>query len=95
MDRYRIDLDELLAFADRLKAFDGRADEIGSAVDGLVAQLHGTWHGEAAAAHQARHDEWMSAAAEMREAVAELHVAASKAHQNYTRVIELNTAMWP
>ena len=95
MTRYRVDLEELLAFADRLKAFDDRADEIASRVDGLVTQLHGSWLGEAADAHQARHDEWMTASRAMRETVTELRNAAHKAHQNYSEVNEINTSMWP
>ncbi len=95
MKRYRVDLDELLAFADRLKAFDDRSDELTTAVDRLVNELHVTWAGEAASAHQLEHDEWRAAAQQMREAVTELTDAAQKAHTNYTEVIDINTAMWP
>lgn len=95
MKRYRVDLDELLAFTDRLKAFDDRADELTTAVDRLVKELHMTWAGQAAGAHQSSHDEWMTAAQQMREAVTELKDAAHKAHKNYTEVIDINTAMWP
>lgn len=95
MKRYRVDLDELLAFANRLKAFDDRTDELTAAVDRLVMELHMTWTGEAADAHQGAHDEWKTAAQQMREAVTELTDAAHKAHKNYTEVIAINTAMWP
>lgn len=95
MKRYRVDLDELLSFVDRLKAFDDRADELTVAVDRLVKELHMTWAGGAADAHQSSHDEWMQAAQQMREAVTELKDAADKAHKNYTEVVEINTAMWP
>lgn len=94
MSSYRVDLAELLAFVERLEAFDNRADEIASTVDGLVAQLHGTWLGESAAAHRARHAEWMTELAEMRTAAAELHSAAGKAHDNYSAAGKTNTAMW-
>lgn len=94
MDRYRVDLAELLAFVERLEAFDGRADEIASAVDGLVAQLHGSWLGESAEAHRARHVEWMTESAAMRQAVTELRSAAMRAHDNYSSAIDANTAMW-
>lgn len=95
MRRYRVDLDELNSFADRLKAFDERSEQLTTAVDRLVKDLHMTWAGEAAGAHQSSHDEWMQAAARMREAVTELKDAAKKAHANYSEVIEINTAMWP
>lgn len=94
MDRYRVDLTELLTFVERLQAFDDRADEIVAAVDGLVEQLHGGWLGESAEAHLARHHEWMTESAAMRQAVSELHEAATRAHDNYTRAIDANTAMW-
>jgi uncharacterized protein YukE len=94
VDRYRVDLAELLVFIDRLEAFDRRADEIGSAVDDLVAQLHGRWLGESAEAHRARHVEWMAESAAMREAVMQLHGTAMRAHDNYSSAIDANTAMW-
>jgi len=94
MARYRVDLDQLLTFIEKLKAFDTRADEIASAVDVLVAQLHGTWLGESAEAHAARHAEWVAESAAMREAVMQLHDTATRAHGNYSAAIEANTAMW-
>ncbi|ORW04561.1 WXG100 family type VII secretion target [Mycobacterium kyorinense] len=95
MNRYRIELEELSAFVDRLEAFEQRAESIAADVDQQIAQLHEGWFGSAAEQHQARHNEWMAAAEEMREAVAELRAAAKTAHRNYTEVIAINTAMWP
>jgi WXG100 family type VII secretion target len=95
MSRYRVELEELLAFVDRLQAFEQRAETVAADVDKQIADLHGSWFGNAAEAHQSHHDEWMAAAAQMREALGDLREAASKAHRNYTEVIEINTAMWP
>jgi WXG100 family type VII secretion target len=93
--RYRVELEELSAFIEKLRVFEERAETIAARVDSQIADLHATWSGEAAAAHRAHHDEWTTAAAQMREALAELREAANAAHRNYSGVIEVNTAMWP
>ena len=91
--RYRVDLEELLAFVDRLQSFEQRAEAIAARVDGQIATLHDTWAGTAAAAHRAQHDEWMAGAAQMRETLAQLRTAADNAHQNYTDAVRLNVEM--
>lgn len=91
--RYRVELDDLLAFVDKLEAFQRRAEAITANVDGRVTELHTTWSGEGADAHRARHDEWMSAAAEMREAAAQLRTAAANAHHHYTDAAKTNLEM--
>lgn len=91
--RYRVELEELLAFVDRLQAFEQRAEAIATRVDEQIASLHDSWSGEAATAHRAQHDEWMSAATQMREAVADMRDAAKCAHRNYTDAAQLNVDM--
>jgi WXG100 family type VII secretion target len=91
--RYRVELEELLAFVDRLQSFEQRAEAIAARVDGQIGTLHGTWAGNAAAAHRAQHDEWMAGAAQMREALAQLRAAAHNAHQHYTDAARLNVEM--
>ena len=93
MTRYRVELDELLAFVERLQSFEQRAESIASRVDGQIAGLHETWAGEAAAAHRAQHDKWMAGAAQMREALGELRAAADNAHRNYSDAAQLNVDM--
>jgi WXG100 family type VII secretion target len=93
--RYRVELEELLAFVEAIQAFEQRAETIASRVDNQVADLHDSWSGEAASAHLAVHREWTTAATQMREALAELREAARVAHRNYSGVIEVNMAMWP
>lgn len=90
---YRVELEELLAFVDRLQSFEQRAEAIAARVDGQIATLHGTWAGNAAAAHRAQHDAWMAGAAQMREALAQLRAAAHNAHQHYTDAARLNVEM--
>lgn len=91
--RYRVELDELLAFVDRLQSFEQRAEAAAARIDGQIATLHDTWLGQAAAAHRAQHDEWMAGAVQMREALAELRAAANNAHRNYTDAAQANLEM--
>jgi WXG100 family type VII secretion target len=91
--RYRVELEELLAFVDRLQSFEQRAEAIAARVDGQIATLHDTWAGDAAAAHRAQHDEWMAGAAQMREALAQLRAGADNAHRQYTDAARLNVEM--
>lgn len=91
--RYRVELDELLVFVDKLQAFEQRADMIAARVDGQVASLHTTWDGHGAAGHLAQHHGWMAAARQMREALAHLKKTAHSAYRNYADAIDLNLAM--
>lgn len=91
--RYRVELEELLAFVEKLEAFEQRAEAIGARVEAQIADLHASWSGEAAAAHRAQHEEWTAAAAQMREALSDLRAAAHAAHRHYTEAGELNVAM--
>jgi WXG100 family type VII secretion target len=93
--RYTVNLDALLAFADRLAKFNVRVEEIATAVDQHIAELHTTWIGEGATAHLDYHEKWMAAAKEMREGLDDLRTNAHVAQRNYTEVIATNTAMWP
>ncbi|MGB3485242.1 MAG: WXG100 family type VII secretion target [Mycobacterium sp.] len=95
MTRYTVNLEQLSEFADRLEAFNKRADEIELAIDQQIAALHDSWLGEGADGHMDYHARWMEAAKKMRDSLAELRENAAKAHRNYTGVAELNTAMWP
>jgi WXG100 family type VII secretion target len=90
---YRVELEELLAFVDKLQAFETKAEAIASRVDGQIAALHTTWAGTAADAHRTSHDEWMAAATQMREALADLKEAADTAHRNYTDAVKTNLEM--
>lgn len=91
--RYRVELEELLSFIDRLQEFEQRAEAMAARVDAQVAGLHDTWSGVASDAHRARHQEWMAGAHQMREALAHLKTAADTAHRNYTDAARLNLDM--
>jgi WXG100 family type VII secretion target len=91
--RYRVELEELLAFVEKLSVFEQQAEAIAARVDGQIADLHTTWSGEAAAAHRANHDEWTAAAAQMRQALGQLRETAHTAHRNYTEAVKVNLEM--
>lgn len=96
MDGYRVELEHLLAFVDKLESFEKRAEQLTEFVNNQISQLHnGNWSGTAAAAHRAKHDEWAAAEAQMREALARLRDAARTAHRNYSDAVAANIAMWP
>jgi WXG100 family type VII secretion target len=95
MSRYSVDLDELMAFADRLGRFNERAEAIAGAVDAEIGALHGSWAGLGADAEKEYHATWMRLAGEMRETADALRKSAKDAHRNYTDVAALNSAMWP
>ncbi|MEE3751451.1 hypothetical protein [Mycobacterium intracellulare] len=48
--RYTVDSATLLHFADRLAKFNAQAEQIATAVDECVAELHGAWLGQGAEA---------------------------------------------
>ena len=91
--KYRVELEELLAFVGRLEAFETRAEAIAARVDKQVADLRMTWSGVASEAHGALHDEWMAGATQMRESAADLRAAAARAHSNYTDAVKTNIEM--
>lgn len=94
MNRYAVDPAELLQFADRLERFATRAQEIESAIDRQIAELHTTWVGVGADAQRQYHQVWSRAAREMRSAVTELRANATVAHDNYIGAGEANSSMW-
>ncbi|KZS83169.1 WXG100 family type VII secretion target [Mycobacterium persicum] len=93
--RYTVDLDAPSAFADRLAKFTARAEQIATAVDQCVAELHGSWLGQGADAELEYHQRWTAADKQMREGLDDLRRNAEVAHRNYTGVAQLNTTMWP
>jgi WXG100 family type VII secretion target len=92
---YKVELDVLLAFTEKLQAFETKLEDLAAQVDQQVTELHGSWMGESADAQKARHDEWMNAEAQMRKSLAELRETAARAHRNYSEAIAANVAMWP
>lgn len=91
--RYKVELNELERFVEKLQAFERHAEAVTARIDGQIAHLHTSWSGDAADVHRAQHDKWVAAAAEMREALTGLREAAHNAHRNYTDAANMNVAM--
>ncbi|MGH3853821.1 MAG: WXG100 family type VII secretion target [Pseudonocardiaceae bacterium] len=93
-DGYHVDLAQLAGVIERLDKFDQFLERALEQADQRVNQLHGSWTGEAAAAHLAAHQEWKRGAAEMRAGSATMRSITSTAHSNYTSAVNTNQRMW-
>lgn len=93
-DAFSVDPDALANAVQRMTEFVRHTGSVVTEIDSLVTHLHGSWSGEAAAAHADAHRHWSQGEATMREALRRLKTAGSAAHDNYTGAITTNTAMW-
>lgn len=93
-DAFSVDPDALADALQRMSDFVRHAESLVAEIDTLVGHLDGTWSGRAATAHAEAHRHWSRGEATMREALAQLKSAGTTAHDNYTRVMATNLAMW-
>ena len=93
-DAFSVDPSALEDAARRMGEFVRYTQSMIAEIDALVTHLHGTWSGEAAAAHAEAHRHWARGEANMREALARLTAAGTAAHHNYTGAMNANTNMW-
>ncbi|WP_219065700.1 WXG100 family type VII secretion target [Candidatus Mycobacterium methanotrophicum] len=93
-DAFSVDPDALADALERMGEFVRHAESLVAEIDTLVTHLHGTWSGQAAAAHAEAHQHWSRGEAMMREALGQLKTAGATAHHNYTGAVATNTAMW-
>jgi WXG100 family type VII secretion target len=93
-DAFQVDPDALADAVERMSEFQRYAESMLSEIDSLVSNLHATWTGEGATAHAEAHRHWAQGEAMMREALAQLRVAAHTAHGNYTGAMAKNLSMW-
>ncbi len=93
-DAFSVDPDALADAVARMSEFVRHTESLVTEIDTLVTHLHGTWTGQAAAAHAEAHRHWSRGEAMMREALAQLKTAGTTAHRNYTGAMTTNTAMW-
>ncbi len=89
-----VDLGELDGSISDMGTFDGRVQKHLDALDAVVTQLHGEWHGDAATAQRDAHQKWTTGAEGMRSALGEMKAAAMVAHENYAQAAEANRRMW-
>lgn len=91
---YMVDLAKLDESLSDMTTFDGKVATHLEALDKVVAQLQGEWHGEAATTQKDAHTRWTAGAAGMRKALAEMRAAGKVAHTNYTNAATANQKMW-
>ena len=88
-------LTELQGLIDDAEKLDGRIEARVGAVGREVEQLHMQGTGAAARGHQQFVERWTSDTAAMREALAMLQAALTRAHENYGGAVDVNKGMWP
>jgi WXG100 family type VII secretion target len=89
-----VDPDALADALQLMGEFVRHTESVVAEIDSLVTHLHGTWSGEAAAAHAEAHRHWSQGEATMREALTQLKTAGTTAHHNYTGAMSTNMTMW-
>jgi WXG100 family type VII secretion target len=94
MAGFRVDIEALLAAADRMTEFDQRLEANLARVNATVQQLGASWYGDAGESERAAQERWDKGAQEMREALTRLRDIAERAHANYSGASQLNTRMW-
>ena len=95
MARYVANTDQILALVDKAKMIGQRIEERIGEVEREVTGLQVHWEGDAARAHQEKHDTWHREIGEMKEALAGLEAAARAARERYIANVEHNKRMWP
>lgn len=93
-EAFSVDPDALAEALQQMSEFVRHTEMVVGEIDSLVSHLHGTWSGQAADAHAEAHQHWSRGEAMMREALAQLKTAGTKAHHNYTQAMATNKSMW-
>jgi WXG100 family type VII secretion target len=91
---YSVNLQTLDALTSRIADATGRIDTILAGLDMRIAELQSSWHGDAADAQRRAHDEWVSSAIELRQALGDLRVSAERARDNYGAAVDAGGRMW-
>jgi WXG100 family type VII secretion target len=93
-DAFSVDPDALAEALERMREFVQHTESVVAEVNSLVAQLHQTWSGQAAAAHAEAHRHWSHGEATMREALSHLKAVGTVAQQNYAGAMAANMSLW-
>ena len=91
---FAVDLDELVRVVGEMTACQARLHDVAEALTRQVRVLHGSWAGEAAAAHEVAQRVWDAGFGEMRDALATMRAAADAAHHHYAGAAATNVEMW-
>ena len=91
---FSVNPESLAEAVQRMSDFQSYAEEMLNEIERIVANMHATWTGEAAAAHVQAHQHWTRGEAMMREALGQLRSAGQGARDNYRGAMTTNQAMW-
>jgi WXG100 family type VII secretion target len=94
-DSFAVDTDALAEAVQRMREYIQHSASVVAEANSLMAHLHETWSGLAAAAHSEAQRKWEHGDQMLREALGQLETAGRTAHQNYTLAAEANMKMWP
>lgn len=93
-EAFSVDPQSLSEALAEMADFQRTAESLLAEIEATVARLHGTWTGQAAAAHAEAHRSWTHGAGLMQEALKRLYGVGDTAHANYTGVMQTNQSMW-
>ncbi|WP_286670859.1 WXG100 family type VII secretion target [Mycobacterium paraterrae] len=93
-DAFSVNPNALADAIERMGDYLTHTESITAEIDSLVAHLHQSWSGQAAAAHAEAHKHWSAGESTMRQALSQLKAAGATAHHNYTQAMATNSAMW-
>ncbi len=93
-DVFEVDVDELLHVVDRMATCEAALHELATDLERQVRELHVTWQGDAARAHDQAQAVWDRGFHEMRLSLRQMRGAADTAHGNYTSAADTNLRMW-
>ena len=92
MTRLRVELDGLVALADRMAAVEAQLARVHEDVTARTAHLD--WTGVAAAEHAEAERRWAAGAVLLHEGLAELRALVRVAHGNYEAAARANRDIW-
>lgn len=92
---FRVDLVGMQSLVDKAADLEKRIEDRLAQIQGRVAELHIHWSGQAAEAHHIASEDWVTGAAEMNAALAELRAALDHARSAYLQAGQTNVGMWP
>lgn len=92
--RFAIDVAELDAVIAHMERTESELRSLTEDIETRMMGLQSVWEGLAAEAQVAAQTEWGNGMRAMREAIADLRLAARAAHGNYAGATEANLGMW-
>ncbi|WP_322920534.1 WXG100 family type VII secretion target [Nocardioides renjunii] len=93
-DAFAVDPDELDAVVADIARTEQALETLTNDIERQIAKLHETWEGLAAVAQREAQQEWEQGLLTMRQALADLRVAAAQASRNYAEAADTNRSMW-